>query len=34
MSHLLEVCDLEQRFDVSPGFFDRLNILIAAKYSV
>jgi len=26
MSRLLEVCDLEQRFDVSPGFFDRLKI--------
>ena len=26
MSHLLEVCELEQRFDVSPGFFDRLKI--------
>ena len=26
MNHLLEVSKLEQRFDVSPGFFDRLKI--------
>ena len=26
MNHLLEVSELEQRFDVSPGFFDRLKI--------
>jgi len=26
MSHLLQVCDLEQRFDVSPGFFDRMKV--------
>src|SRR5210317_1159267 len=26
MKHLLEVSELEQRFDVSPGFFDRLKI--------
>jgi peptide/nickel transport system ATP-binding protein/oligopeptide transport system ATP-binding protein len=26
MSHVLDVCGLEQRFDVSPGFFDRLKI--------
>jgi oligopeptide/dipeptide ABC transporter ATP-binding protein len=26
MSHLLEIRDLVQRFDVSPGFFDRLKI--------
>jgi len=26
MNHLLEINELEQRFDVSPGFFDRLKI--------
>jgi len=26
MDHLLQVCDLEQQFDVSPGFLDRLKL--------